>query len=220
MLKRKITALALTFTVACACMLAGCGADSSQENGGQASAQTPSDQQQSAFMYSEGTDDDSVTYELNMTYANSKYVETGDETLPRVNRDGRAEVVVAKADNDDTRQTMIYGVLTALTLLADDPAQHGGGADDETYVTDAFGIGDITIEDGICTIDLTGDAVMEQNMYTERFFIIQTVDTILNSFDEITGVAFTVNGEHTDALSYMSIDSPFTAADIESMING
>ena len=57
-------------------------------------------------------------------------------------------------------------------------------------------------------------------MYYEMYFIIQTVDTILNSFDEITGVAFTVNGEPAEALSYFSLAGTFDKDSVDSMING
>ena len=59
---------------------------------------------------------------------------------------------------------------------------------------------------------------MDQNMYTEKFFIVQTVDTILNSFSEISAVQFTVNGETVDSLSYMSLDGQFTRDTMAEML--
>ena len=76
----------------------------------------------------------------------------------------------------------------------------------------------MTVKDGVCTIDLTGDELMDQNMYTESYFIFQTVDTILNSFSEISAVQFTVNGEAADSLSYMSLDGQFTRDTMAEML--
>lgn len=215
MIKRKrIAAFVMAGVMLCMAAFTGCG--ETDKNGGNGSADV-----QSSAELSSG-DEDSITYELKLTYANSKYVETGDESLPKANRDGSAEVQLAGKQESDKELTenLVFAVKTALEILKDDPKSHGGSSDDETCVTEAFGIGDITIEDGLCTIDLTGDELMNQNMYTEMYFIIQTVDTILNSFDSITGVVFTVNGEADQYLSYYSLAGTFTKDSVDSMING
>lgn len=216
MIKRKrIAAVVMVGVMLCMAAFTGCG--ETDKNGGNGSA----DSQLSAEL-SSGGDEDVITYELKLTYANSKYVETGDESLPKVNRDGAAVIHLEgkNAAEKDMSENLEFAVKVALDILRDDPETHGGSADDETCVTEAFGIGDVVVEEGLCTIDLTGDELLDQNMYSEMYFIIQTVDTILNSFDEITGVAFTVNGEPAEALSYFSLTGTFDKDSVDSMING
>lgn len=211
MIKRngKFTALILAGVMVCMSAFTGCNGANTQGGG---------DADVSAEL-SAGDDANTVSYEIALTYANAKYVETGDESLPEVIRDGSATVTVDKSTVADEDAALAFAAKSAIDLLKDDPSQHGGGADDETYVSDVFGVGDVTVKDGVCTIDLTGDELMDQNMYTEKYFILQTVDTILNSLSEITAVQFTVNGEPADALSYMSISDQFTRDAMAEMTN-
>lgn len=199
-------------------MAAFTGCNNATAQGGSASDQ-PSDQTQTSAELSAENSDNTVSYEIALTYVNAKYIETGDESLPDIIRDGSATVTLDKSTVADDDAGLAFVAKSAIDLLKDDPSQHGGGADDETYVSDVFGIGDVTVKDGVCTIDLTGDEVMDQNMYTEKYFIIQTVDTILNSLSEISAVAFTVNGETVDSLSYMSLDGQFTRDTMAEMVH-
>lgn len=216
MIKRngRYAALILAGTMMLMTAFTGCG-DKAQ---GGSAADPSKSEPQSSEQISAGESENTVSYEIALTYANAKYVETGDETLPEVSRDGSATVTVDKSTVADNDEGLAYAVKSTIDLLKDDPSQHGGGADDETYVSDAFGIGSVTVKDGVCTIDLTGDELMDQNMYTEKFFIVQTVDTILNSFSEISAVQFTVNGEAADSLSYMSLDGQFTRDTMAEMV--
>ena len=216
MIKRngRYAALILAGTMMLMTAFTGCG-DKAQ--GGRAADPSKSEPQSSAQI-SAGESENTVSYEIALTYAHAKYVETGDETLPEVNRDGSAIITVDKSTVADNDEDLAFAVKSTIDLLRDDPSQHGGGADDETYVSDVFGIGNVTVKDGVCTIDLTGDELMDQNMYTEKFFIVQTVDTILNSFSEISAVQFTVNGEAADSLSYMSLDGQFTRDTMAEMV--
>ncbi len=217
MIKRngKFTAFVLTGVMVCMAAFTGCNGANTQGGGADISADKP----QSSAELSAGDDANTVSYEIALTYANAKYVETGDESLPEVIRDGSATVTVDKSAVADEDAALAFAAKSAIDLLKDDPSQHGGGADDETYVSDVFGVGDVTVKDGVCTIDITGDELMDQNMYTESYFIFQTVDTILNSLSEISAVQFTVNGEPADALSYMSISGRFTRDTMAEMTN-
>lgn len=213
--KGKFIAFALAGVMICIMSFAGCSGAQSKED--KSSSAADSVQQSSSQELSSSEENDKLAYEISLTYANSKYIETGDESLPKVIRDGSATVTVDKSAAADEDEGLAFAAKSAIELLKDDPSQHGGASDDATYVSDVFGVGDVTVKDGICTIDLTGDELMNQNMYTEKYFILQTVDTILNSLSEISAVQFTVNGEAADALSYMSIDGQFTRDTINEM---
>lgn len=68
-----------------------------------------------------------------------------------------------------------------------------------TMVNDSYVINSITVGDGIAYVDfssenLTGDAL------TETVLIDQIVYTLSNSFEEISAVQFTVDGEMRDTL--------------------
>lgn len=218
MMKRNGKFTAFILAGAMLCMAAFTGCNNATPQGGSASDQ-PSDQTQTSAEQSAENNDNTVSYEVALTYVNAKYIETGDESLPDVIRDGSATITVDKSTVADNDAGLAFAARSAIDFLKDDPSQHGGGADDETYVSDVFGIGDVTVKDGVCTIDLTGDEIMDQNMYTEKYFILQTVDTILNSFSEISAVAFTVNGETVDSLSYMSLDGQFTRDTVAEMVH-
>lgn len=220
MIKRtgKLSAFILAGVMVCMAAFAGCGV--SQAQGGETdSDKTGESVQSSEQAGSSGESENAVSYEIALTYANAKYVETGDESLPQVIRDGSATVNVGKNDAADEDSSLAFAVKSAIELLKDEPSQHGGGTDDATYVSDAFGVDNVTVKDGVCTIDLSGDGIMDQSMYAEKYFILQTVDTILNSFSEISAIQFTVNGETADSLSYMSIDGQFTRDTMAEMIH-
>ena len=53
----------------------------------------------------------------------------------------------------------------------------------------------------------------------EQFYIYQITDSILNTFSDIKGVRFTVDGTNTDTLVSMDISQPFTAESVSEFLN-
>jgi hypothetical protein len=205
----KISALALAVALVCMMALAGCD-ETTTSGGGSASLPVSG----SAVLSTENGTDDTVEYALKLTYANADYVDEGDDSAPKILREGNGTVTVDSADAD----SLEYAVKSAIEMLKDTPSAHGGSEKAETLVTDAFEISDVNIENGVCTIELTGDELMDQYMYTEMFFVYQTADTILNSFDEINAVRFTVKDSEVAALSYMDLSEEITADDMNSLL--
>ena len=72
----------------CIMSFAGCSGAQSQED--KSSSAADSVQQSSSQELSSSEENDKLAYEISLTYANSKYIETGDESLPKVIRDGSA----------------------------------------------------------------------------------------------------------------------------------
>ena len=138
--------------------------------------------------------------EIKLSFANSEYVESGDESLPKLIVGVKGEISVSE---DKAKE-----VAAAIEQLKNVP---DGVANAETFVTDEFKIGDIKFNDKNCTIDLS-EEVIEADLNTEQFFVYQVVNTLINSFDDIESVSFTVKGNAVDTLAgHMDMSNPFTA---------
>lgn len=177
--------------------LAGCTAEN--QGGGSAepsvSAEIPS---------SSSGDAQTFVYDVELNYANGAYVETGDESLPKL-IPVSSRVQLEEAD-------LTAAADQALQLLKDNtPALVSSATPNPiTCVGDDVNVHVTEISGGRCVVDLSGDSLMSQNMYTEMFLIYQIAATLMDSFDEISSVHFTVDGEETDALSYMDLSGDYT----------
>ena len=146
-------------------------------------------------------------YAVKLTYANYDYIESGDDSRDKLIRNVDS-TVFGSPDSTDR-------IAALIEKLRKTPE---GVPNAETLVTDIFRIKSVSLKlaDGTCTIDLDGKKVQSAGMYDEVFFVYQTVDSILNSFSDVTSVRFTLDGKTVDTLNnYMDISQPFTAADVE-----
>ena len=99
-----------------------------------------------------------------------------------------------------------------ITLLKTVPEGTEGAV---TFVTDDIEIGDITVDGTKCNIDLKGN-LSGLDLYTEQFFVYQIVDSVLDSFDDIKSISFTVDGKTVDTLGgHMDMSQAFTEKSID-----
>lgn len=154
-------------------------------------------------------EEEGIEFEAELSYANYEYIDSGDESVDKLIRNVK-QTLTAK-DTDEKLQ--IEAVLEALKKVPED--LKGG----ETFVTDAFVVNSMKFTGSSLVMDLSSDGLDSLGMYDEQFFIYQVTDSILNTFPDIEGVRFTVDGSNKDGLSYVDISSAFTASNIKSFLN-
>lgn len=143
-------------------------------------------------------------YEVDLTYANLAYIETGDETIDKFTDDVEQTVSVATMDTEEAM--LSAAVLEAIELLKTVPDNLDTAV---TCVSDSVPVNSATVAGRQCTVDI-GAKAMEMDSYTEMFFIYQIADTILDSFEQIDQVIFTVDGQAVDSLGHLDISQPYT----------
>ena len=134
------------------------------------------------------TDEDSVLdYSVKLYYVSSEYLETGDESIePMIMTE-----VLASTDAEMSKVYDIYDI--ALDLLTE---VMGEGMDTMVKVEM---VNDTNVTDGVAVVDFNGEAMHGGSM-EEVYLIEQVVRTLVKSFDEITAVQFTVDGQTVDSL--------------------
>ncbi|MGN1350155.1 MAG: GerMN domain-containing protein [Anaerovoracaceae bacterium] len=194
--KRKWTALVLAAMLLALAGLTGCTTET--QGGGSAEPSV------SAENPSSSGEEQTYIYDVVLNYANGNYIETGDESLPKLIAVG-SRVQLEEAD-------LTAAADQALQLLKDNtPALVSSVTPNPvTCVGDEVNVHVTEISGGRCVVDLSGESLMSQNMYTEMFMIYQIAATLMDSFDEISSVHFTVDGEETEALSYMDLTGDYT----------
>ncbi len=210
MLNKKsklITVLSFMLIVSCVFLLSGCGdepkrTDASVGSTGSVGLSAENDKD------ADGPDgsEENGRYELSMSYANIKYIEEGDESLPKLIRGVAGSIDDAEGKSDEEL------IKSAIDALKNVPGDIEGA---ETLVTGKIGINKVEVDGSTCNIDVEGDKLEEIDIYEEQFFIYQVADTVLSSFDDIESVSFTVDGQTADYLNYVDISSPVTAKSIE-----
>ena len=134
------------------------------------------------------TDEESVLdYSVKLYYVSSEYLETGDESIePMI----MTEVLVPT----DAEMSEVYDIYDiVLDLLTE---VMGEGMDTMVKVEM---VNDTTVTDGVAVVDFNGE-VMYGGSMEEVYLIEQVVRTLVKSFDEITAVQFTVDGQTVDSL--------------------
>ena len=126
-------------------------------------------------------------YPVKLYYVSSEYLETGDESIePMI----MTEVLVPT----DAEMSEVYDIYDiVLDLLTE---VMGEGMDTMVKVEM---VNDTTVTDGVAVVDFNGE-VMHGGSMEEVYLIEQVVRTLVKSFDEITAVQFTVDGQTVDSL--------------------
>lgn len=134
-------------------------------------------------------------YPVVLYYANSKYIETGDESLQKL-----FPVSSSVRGNADT----VY--LNTVLALQNTP-------EDEKYAT--LVRKDITVkkvwtDKNIAYIDIAKENLNGSSLQ-ETFFIDQIVNTLIDSFEEIKSVQFLIDGKTAESLmGHVDISKPFS----------
>ncbi len=196
---KKITAVALCLTMmATAFVFAGC--DKVDKKDGSNSATNSSEQTNGG-----GSEDAATVKQVELSFASEKYINDGDESLEKL-IDGVDATI--KTDKNDT----VHQIEALITLLKTVPEGTKGAV---TFVTDDIEIGGITVDGTKCNIDLKGN-LSGLDLYTEQFFVYQIVDSVLDSFDDIKSISFTVDGKTVDTLGgHMDMSQAFTEKSID-----
>ena len=196
---KKITAVALCLTMmATAFVFAGC--DKVDKKDGSNSATNSSEQTNGG-----GSEDAATVKQVELSFASEKYINDGDESLAKL-IDGVDATI--KTDKNDT----VHQIEDLITLLKTVPEGTEGAV---TFVTDDIEIGNITVDGTKCNIDLKGN-LSGLDLYTEQFFVYQIVDSVLDSFDDIKSISFTVDGKTVDTLGgHMDMSQAFTERSID-----
>ena len=184
--------------MATAFVFAGC--DKVDKKDGSNSATNSSEQTNGG-----GSEDAATVKQVELSFASEKYINDGDESLEKL-IDGVDATI--KTDKNDT----VHQIEALITLLKTVPEGTEGAV---TFVTDDIEIGDITVDGTKCNIDLKGN-LSGLDLYTEQFFVYQIVDSVLDSFDDIKSISFTVDGKTVDTLGgHMDMSQAFTEKSID-----
>ena len=142
-------------------------------------------------------------YEVDLAYANLAYIDSGDEAIDKFVDDVEQTVSVATMETEEAM--LSDAIAKAIDLLKTVPENLSTAV---TCVNTEY-INGVAVSGRLCTVDLNASA-MEMDSYTEMFFIYQIADTVLDSFDQIDQVIFTVDGQAVDSLGHLDISQPFT----------
>lgn len=185
---RKV--IAVVAMIAVLFVMAGCGA---RTTGGD----TP------------GPVQDTTAYPVELTYVSLAYLDSGDESIDKFVDDVDQ---IVNIENMESKEAMlsaaIYETINLLKVVPDNISDKA-----VTCVSDHVPVNAVTVlqsgPNGSVEVDIDG-AAMDMDSYTEKFFIYQIADTILDSFEEIENVSFTVDGVKVDGLNHMDLSKPFT----------
>ncbi|MCI8285031.1 MAG: GerMN domain-containing protein [Firmicutes bacterium] len=211
MLNKKsklIAILSMILIVTCIFSFAGCSESENQSNTGGDSPSISADQDTNTKQPEDPADKDDTetkdeaTYALSMSFANEKYIETGDASQHKLVRKVKGEVKLDGGKNDEA------AIKAAIEKLRKVPSSASNA---DTLVTDKFKINKVVLDGDKCNVDISIDNVDDLNQFDEQFFIYQVTDTVLSSFSNVKSVSFTVDGDTSDVLNYMDISSAFTA---------
>ena len=92
-----------------------------------------------------------------------------------------------------------------------------GRTDLTTVIDDRFQINSVTVgEDGTATVDLASVPENGMDNYSEQFFIYQITGSLVNSFEEVTGVTFTVGGQTVETIGgHLDASARYTVSDLD-----
>ena len=197
----------LFLALAVALSLSGCGKNKKDESGPDSLLDTSSKTESTETLSSES---EGVEFEAELSYANYDYIDTGDESKGKLIRN--VKQTLTASDSDEKLQ--IEAVLEALKKVPDNLS----GA--ETFVSDVFSVNSLKFSGSTLIVDISSDGSDNSSMYDEQFFIYQVTDSVLNTFPDLEGVRFTVDGAKKDSLNYVDISSPFTASDVKDFLKG
>ena len=93
------------------------------------------------------------------------------------------------------------------------------GRDDlMTVVDDRFVFNGVTVgEDGTATVDLASLPENGLDNYSEQFFVYQITGSLINTFEEVSGVTFTVGGKSVETIGgHLDASARYTVSDLDS----
>ena len=221
MMKRKgfrLTALLLTVMLA-VFGLAACGTETQGGAGGSQASNSSVDEPLSAEEEpatvetqepEENRDAEQETYEVALTYVNEQYVAEGDESLEKLINDV-AGTVKAPAGKEGLGEAC-EKTIELLRTVPD------GRTDLTTVVDDRFQINSVTVDDdGTATVDLASVPENGMDNYSEQFFVYQITGSLVNSFEDVTGVTFTVGGQTAETIGgHLDASARYTVSDLDS----
>ncbi len=155
------------------------------------------------------------TYDVSLTYVNEQYIIEGDESLEKLVTD-----VSGTVEAPEGAEGLPEACEKTLELLRAVPE---GNSDLTTVISDRFKINSVKVdENGQAVVDLaafTDDAGMDN--YTEQFFIYQVTGSLVNSFEEVKSVTFTVDGQAVETLGgHLDASAAYTINDVDSFNAG
>ena len=148
-------------------------------------------------------------YEVALTFVNDKYIAEGDESLVKLITDVDGSVSVP-ADEKGIDEAC----LQTIELLKKVP---DGQADLTTVIGSDMKISSVKVDsEGKATVDLEEIPADGMGNYVEQFFIYQITSTLMNSFPEVSGVAFTVAGQQVETIGgHMDAGAVYTLTDVD-----
>ncbi len=153
-------------------------------------------------------------YQVELSFASLEYIDSGDDTIDKFVDDVDSTVTVEKRDSEEAM--LSNAIIKSIELLKEVPDTISSKA--VTCVYDSPAVLGVTVKGksgtnvtgAHCTVDISGDGAYDMDSYSEMFFVYQIADTILDSFDQIDSVSFTVDGDAVESLAHMDISKPFT----------
>ena len=142
----------------------------------------------------EGNDESLEGYPVSLYYASTLYISEGVDEV-------NGELMPPVEQRVEAQEGDQY--LQALNLLEQPP-------EDESYTTiiSPGTFQDVTVEDGIAYVDVLSDRLGSGSL-TETIFVDQVLYTLMQSFEEIEGVQFLVDGQSAESLmGHIEISSP------------
>ncbi|MGI6205260.1 MAG: GerMN domain-containing protein [Anaerovoracaceae bacterium] len=198
--------LALLLTLA----FAGCSSSSTSDtgSGGSGSSDSTSVSADTGSADS-SSESDQAEFQALLSYVNYDYIETGDESQPKLLR----KIETTVTSDKDTEEAKIEALINALATVPDD------GSAAETVVDGRVTINFVKISGNNAVIDVSSSGLDNLSEMDEQYFIYQITDSVLNTFDDIDGVRFTVDGTNTDILVTIDISQPFTRDSVSEFLN-
>ncbi|WP_324825036.1 GerMN domain-containing protein [Sinanaerobacter sp. ZZT-01] len=142
--------------------------------------------------------EEKISSDLKLYYVNDEYVATGNEDLNQMKEP--YEVTIQTKPKD--------AYLEAVSKLKEAPL--------DGYVTmlsEQIIIQSVKVEDGTAFVDLSSKNLSGGSM-EEGLLVNQIVLTLLDSFDDIQQVQFTLDGGVTESLmGHVDVSKPFTVSD-------
>lgn len=137
-------------------------------------------------------------YSVTLYFAHTGYVETGDETLPKL-----VEVRDVPMTAQEGRQYFQL-VDSALRQIPE------GTFAAATLIDDSIQVHDVVVDDGTAIVDLSSRGLNNGSL-AEAYVISQIVESLRASFPEVQQVQFLVDGAVVESLmGHFGAEEPFT----------
>ncbi|MDR1136423.1 MAG: GerMN domain-containing protein [Clostridiales Family XIII bacterium] len=150
-------------------------------------------------------EDSGEVYKMQLYFANAEYIDSGDETLGHLS--GPIELNISSDDKEGYDK---YRLL--LECMKETSEEDLNGA--VNMLNDEIQFGDVGFNDGVATVDIKSETASGEPLYggtlEELLLIEQITFSMIDSFEEVKAVAFTVDGSAADTLmGQMDISEPF-----------